>query len=82
MLHNLEGEFVLLRVAECPDLIHDVLEVALHEVHGLAEPAPDGLPGVVLGLVAVVVTGEVVTGQDEEDEATKDDGDEEWEKMI
>ena len=82
MLHNLEGEFVLLRVAECPHLIHDVLEVALHEVHGLAEPAPDGLPGVVLGLVAVVVTGEVVTGQDEEDEATEDDGEEEEEKTM
>jgi len=52
---NLKRKFVLFRVTESPHLVDNILEVVLHEVHGLAEPAPDRLPGVVLRLVAVVV---------------------------
>ena len=61
-LKYLKSKLILLGITESPHLVNNVLEVVLHKVHGLAEPAPDRLPGVVLRLVAVVVADAQLQG--------------------
>ena len=59
---HLKSKLVLLRITKSPHLVNNILEVVLDEVHRLAEPASDGLPGVVLRLVAVVVADAQLQG--------------------
>ena len=55
---HLECELVLLRIAECPHIVDDILEIGLDEDDGWVEARADNLFGRVWRLVGVVANKE------------------------